>query len=124
MSTPSQCGRMDQCVVMGPGAVGLMCFDAHRCHLRRLALPPAPATTEASVNHQNGFYFVIVDLKASKNTVVILRELNACFPHPANDTQVCNILCSFVCIVDFRPVKKQMSSVIHTDFVSTTGLDI
>lgn len=86
MLTPSRCGRMDQCVVMGPGAVGLMCFDAHHCTLRRLTLPTS--STESSTDGKYGFYFVIVDLKASKNTVVILRELNECFPHPANETQV------------------------------------
>ena len=79
---------MDQCVVMGPGAVGLMCFDTHHCTLRRLALPAPVTTLDSSKGGESGFYFVIVDLKASKNTVVILRELNECFPHPANDTQV------------------------------------
>ena len=101
MSTPSQCGRMDQCVVMGPGAVGLMKFDSDHCSLRRLSLPTSSQTSssthpEASTNsvdctgcdQKTGLFFVVVDLKASKNTVVILHELNECFPHPRNHTQV------------------------------------
>ena len=41
MLTPSQCGRMDQCVVMGPGVVGLMEFTGEGCSLRQLLLPAA-----------------------------------------------------------------------------------
>lgn len=96
MATPSRCGRMDQCVVMGPGAVGLMTFGSDRCSLRRLSLPASTSTpiditstpNSNTVTSKPGFYFVVVDLKASKDTVVILRELNDCFPHPSNDTQV------------------------------------
>lgn len=94
MLTPSRCGRMDQCVVMGPGAVGLMCFDTHHCTLRRLSLPAPIASLDSFNGGKSGFYFVIVDLKASKNTVVILRELNESFPHPVNDTQVSKYLFS------------------------------
>jgi hypothetical protein len=32
--------------------------------------------------------FVVVDLKAPKDTVSILRNLNACFPVPLTETQV------------------------------------
>lgn len=108
MLTPSRCGRMDQCVVMGPGAVGLMEFDNTQCTLRKLHLPatfptaaPADATLPIALHdparvaaERNGFiqnpalYFVVVDLKSTKDTVVILRELNECFPFPANETQV------------------------------------
>lgn len=132
MLTPSRCGRMDQCVVMGPGAVGLMEFTGSSCSLRKLSLgncsdcsgssgsssatagadtgagAAAGACTdgrssarngdEESVEGKNGtavskkgLYFVIVDLKAGKDTVVILRDLNKCFPHPQDYTQV---LCS------------------------------
>ena len=75
MRTPSRCGRMDQCVVMGSHAIALMTFDGAHCSLRRL---------RCGAN----LYFVVVDLNASKDTVVILRDLNACFPAPADPTQV------------------------------------
>lgn len=75
MTTPSRCGRMDQCVVMGTGAIGVMEFDCTKCELTKL-ICGAP------------LYFVVCDLNAFKDTMVILRELNACFPHATNDTQV------------------------------------
>lgn len=91
MLTPSRCGRMDQCVVMGPGAVGLMEFNSTHCTLRKLQLPsthfPVKNTVEGSEVIQPAQHFVVVDLKSFKDTVVILRELNECFPFPANDTQ-------------------------------------
>lgn len=74
MMTPSRCGRMDQCVVMGPNAMALMTFDSQRCSLKTLHCGCA-------------FYFVVVNLNAFKDTVVILRELNDCFPLAQNDTQ-------------------------------------
>jgi hypothetical protein len=87
---------MDQCVVMGPGAVGLMEFTGATCSLRKLKLGKPAAADQSAAGEggsevdsaQGGLYFVIVDLKSFKDTVVILRELNACFPHAANDTQV------------------------------------
>jgi hypothetical protein len=109
MLTPSRCGRMDQCVVMGPGTVGLMTFSGTSCTLRKLTLgghspgnstgvphgATATACTKPSDSASNGaggtcsgLYFVIVDLMAGKDTVTILRELNQCFPFPDNDTQV------------------------------------
>lgn len=75
MNTPSRCGRMDQCVVMGPDAIGVMEFDCAKCVLTKLKCA-AP------------LHFVVFDLNASKDTMVILRELNDCFPQPANETQV------------------------------------
>ena len=50
MCTPSQCGRMDQCVAMGPGSVGLMIFEESSCELRII-----PCKTP--------LYFVAADLK-------------------------------------------------------------
>jgi hypothetical protein len=108
MLTPSRCGRMDQCVVMGPGTVGLMTFSGTSCTLRKLTLgghspgnSPGKskcAGTECTKLGDDpnkgvggtcsGLYFVIVDLMAGKDTVTILRELNQCFPFPDNDTQV------------------------------------
>lgn len=95
MLTPSQCGRMDQCVVMGPGAVGLMEFSGTGCTLKKLTFGRSNTDTgsdaERSINCKDveeGLYFVVVDLKSSKDTVAILRDLNACFPVAQNETQV------------------------------------
>ena len=74
MMTPSRCGRMDQCVAMGSGSVGLMSFDVQGCQLRVLS-------------NREPLYFVVADLKASKDTVVILRSLQQCFPFPSDSIQ-------------------------------------
>lgn len=74
MLTPSQCGRMDQCVAMGPGAIGVMEFDRQACNLK--LIPCAKP-----------LHFVVADLKASKDTVVILKDLNACFPEAKSEPQ-------------------------------------
>eukprot|EP01035_Chromulina_nebulosa_P020278 gene20278-26323_t len=37
--------------------------------------------------NKSTIYFVVADLNASKDTVVILGDLNDCFPHPNNQTQ-------------------------------------
>ena len=74
MMTPSRCGRMDQCVAMGSGSIGLMSFDVQGCQLRVLPC-------------REPLHFVVADLKASKDTVVILKALNGCFPFPADSIQ-------------------------------------
>lgn len=66
---------MDQCVAMGPNAIGLMEFDQSDC---KLSIIPNKAT----------LFFVVADLCRGKDTIKILSELNACFPKPADDTQV------------------------------------
>ena len=50
-------------------------FENNSCRLRKLICGTP-------------LYFVIVDLKAGKDTVVILKELNSCFPFAQNDTQL------------------------------------
>lgn len=75
MNTPSRCGRMDQCVAMGRDSIGLMEFNESHCSLHRLT-SPIP------------IYFVVADMKAGKDTVVILRSLNECFPEPSSSQQV------------------------------------
>ena len=75
MRTPSHCGRMDQCVVMGSNAIAIMEFCNQSCSLQKI-------TCAKSV------FFVVVDLRAHKDTVKILKDLNACFPFPEDDTQV------------------------------------
>jgi mevalonate kinase len=74
MRTPSRCGRMDQCVVMGSSAIGYMEFDGDQCVLKKIQCGKT-------------LFFVVVDLMASKDTIVILRQLNNCFPFAADDTQ-------------------------------------
>lgn len=72
--TPSKCGRMDQCVAMGSGSIGLMEFGLNSCSL--------------SVLRSNvPLYFVVADLKAGKNTITILNELNKCFPFPEDENK-------------------------------------
>ncbi len=73
--TSSQCGRMDQCVAMGPNASAVMKFKGDSCEM-----------TVLKCGRQ--LHFVFADLKSSKDTIVILRELNACFPFPQNESQV------------------------------------
>jgi hypothetical protein len=77
---------MDQCVAMGPNAIGLMEFDLDDC---KLTIVPNKAI----------LYFVVADLCAGKDTVTILRELNECFPQPKNDTQVVLLLFLTKCSV-------------------------
>jgi galactokinase len=76
--TPSQCGRMDQCVAIGGGAVALMTFTP-------ATAPTAAAATAVSIKRlrcPQALHFVVVDLQAGKDTVTILRDLNACFAVP------------------------------------------
>ena len=82
MLTPSRCGRMDQCVVMGPGAVAMMQFYGSRTDVAmapcRLQLLPCATP----------LYFVVVDLMSSKDTVAILSALHSCFPLPKTAQEV------------------------------------
>jgi galactokinase len=64
----------DQCVAMGSGSIGLMTFDVQGCQLRVLS-------------NREPLYFVVADLKAAKDTVVILRSLQRCFPFPSDSIQ-------------------------------------
>lgn len=85
MRTPSKCGRMDQCVAMGPGRIGCMEFDREDCHLRTLSC-------------REPLYFVVADLNRKKNTVEILRSLSACFPfpHDKKSVRICYGINSFL----------------------------
>jgi UTP-glucose-1-phosphate uridylyltransferase/mevalonate kinase len=73
ITTPSRCGRMDQGCAFGSRPV-LMTFDGDRVD-----------TDELSVNQD--MYFVVVDLKAQKNTMEILNRLNRCFPVAENEIE-------------------------------------
>ena len=92
--TSSKCGRMDQCVAMGREAVGLMEYNGHEPgQLDQLLSSRAdhatrkPATDIKVLYNHAPLHFVVGDVMGSKDTVAILRALNACFPFPANSAQ-------------------------------------
>lgn len=69
--TPSQCGKMDQCVAFGSVPV-IMRYDGD-------ILSAKPVELGGTFN------IVLVDLKASKSTVEILKGLQSAFPFPRSD---------------------------------------
>jgi galactokinase len=71
--TPSQCGRMDQACAYGNQPI-LMIFEGDR-------LEVIPLTVSQDL------FFVIVDLGASKDTQIILQQLNQCYPFATNQIQ-------------------------------------
>ena len=73
ITTPSRCGRMDQGCAFGNRPV-LMTFDGDQIDVREM-------------NVDKDLHFVIVNLKAEKDTHVILKELNNCFPYADTDIQ-------------------------------------
>ncbi len=73
ISTPSRCGRMDQGCAFGNRPV-LMEFDADRLETKELQV-------------HEPLYFVIVDLKAKKDTMEILNRLNHCYPFADNEIE-------------------------------------
>jgi UTP-glucose-1-phosphate uridylyltransferase/mevalonate kinase len=73
ITTPSRCGRMDQGCAYGDRAV-LMEFDGDRLETEEIR----PARE---------LHFVIVDLKAKKDTVEILKRLNRSYPFAEGDVE-------------------------------------
>ena len=73
ITTPSRCGRMDQGCAFGDRAV-LMEFDGDRL-----------ATEE--IRPARDLHFVIVDLKARKDTVEILKRLNRSYPFAEGEVE-------------------------------------
>jgi galactokinase len=73
ITAPSRCGRMDQGCAFGSRPV-LMTYDGDRLDTREL-----------QVAHD--LHFVIVDLKAQKDTMEILNRLNRCYPFAENDLE-------------------------------------
>lgn len=71
--TPSRCGRLDQACAFGVKPVH-MTFDSSEVSVKQIKLG-AP------------FYWVIADLKAGKDTVRILSDLNKCYPFAENDKE-------------------------------------
>lgn len=73
INTPSRCGRMDQGCAYGSKPI-LMTFDGDRIEVEEIKVP-------------KDLYFVIVDLKAGKDTKEILAKLNRCYPFAEDDLQ-------------------------------------
>ncbi len=73
ITTPSRCGRMDQGCAYGNRPI-MMTFDGDHIDVTELRVP-------------NDLYFVIVDLKAEKDTKEILSKLNQCYPFADNEMQ-------------------------------------
>jgi galactokinase len=74
ITTPSRCGRMDQGCAFGDRAV-LMEFDGDRIETQEIR----PARE---------LHFVIVDLKAKKDTVEILKRLSRAYPFAENEVEL------------------------------------
>ena len=72
-TTPSMCGKMDQACAFGPGKLSLLAFDGDDLDVTPI---------EDVGGH--GFHFVLADLDASKDTVAILRDLQAAYPRHEN----------------------------------------
>jgi len=70
--TPSRCGRLDQACAYGKGIVN-MNFDGDLIEVQSSKVG-AP------------LHFVFADLKAKKDTVTILRDLNTAYPYPRTET--------------------------------------
>ena len=73
ITTPSRCGRMDQGCAFGDRAV-LMTFDGDRIETEE-------------VRPRRDLHFVIVDLKAEKNTLKILKGLNRSYPFAEGEVE-------------------------------------
>jgi UTP-glucose-1-phosphate uridylyltransferase/mevalonate kinase len=73
ITTPSRCGRMDQGCAFGDRAV-LMTFDGDRIETEE-------------VRPARDLHFVIVDLKAGKNTLAILKGLNRSYPFAEGEVE-------------------------------------
>jgi len=73
VTTPSRCGRMDQGCAYGERPV-LMTFDGDGIDVRELKI-------------RNDLHYLIVDLKAEKDTKKILADLNRCYPFAEDEAQ-------------------------------------
>jgi UTP-glucose-1-phosphate uridylyltransferase/mevalonate kinase len=73
ITTPSRCGRLDQGCAYGSRPV-MMEFDGDSLEVSELACGA-------------DFHFIVADLKATKDTVRILADLNKAFPFAENDLE-------------------------------------
>ena len=89
--TGSKCGRMDQCVAMGQGVIGLMQFTSLRRDMDLDTTNSQDCDTLPSIQqvyNKSELHFVVGNVMGSKDTVAILQALNACFPYAQNSRQV------------------------------------
>ncbi len=73
ITTPSRCGRLDQGCAYGNRPVSLI-FDGDRLDVKELSAP-------------SELCYIIVDLKAGKDTREILAKLNQCYPFAQDELQ-------------------------------------
>ena len=73
ITTPSRCGRMDQGCAYGNRPI-LMTFNGDHLDVAEVQVP-------------RDLYFVIVDLRAGKNTKEILQRLNRSYPFAENEIE-------------------------------------
>jgi UTP-glucose-1-phosphate uridylyltransferase/mevalonate kinase len=73
ITTPSRCGRLDQGCAYGDRPIEMV-FDGDRLDVKELSVPAQ-------------LHYIIVDLKASKDTREILARLNHCYPFAENEVQ-------------------------------------
>lgn len=73
ITTPSRCGRLDQGCAFGNRPIH-MTFDGDLIDVQEVSVP-------------TDLHFVIVDLKAGKDTKEILNSLNHCYPFAEDDVQ-------------------------------------
>lgn len=80
-ATPSQCGRMDQCVAFGPQAVISMRFF-------RKSEVNAIGVSHSALKVKSGysFYFAVADLCKGKDTQVILSDLQDAYSSNAQNS--------------------------------------
>lgn len=71
--TPSRCGRLDQACAYGVKPVHMI-FDGNEIETRPLKIAKP-------------LYWAIADLKAAKDTVKILSDLNKCYPFAENEKE-------------------------------------
>ena len=73
ITTLSQCGRLDQGCAYGNRPIEMI-FDGDRLDVKELSTP-------------SELYYIIVDLKAGKDTREILADLNRCYPFAHDQIQ-------------------------------------
>lgn len=71
--TRSRCGRLDQACAFGVSPV-LMGFDGEETQVTRVSI-------------REPLHWVFADLRASKDTIRILADLNRCYPFPQNEQE-------------------------------------
>lgn len=73
ITTPSRCGKLDQACAYGKRPV-LMTFDGDRISVKNIEVGA-------------DLYFVFADLKAGKDTIKILADLNRCYPFAQDEME-------------------------------------